>query len=528
MNKRTKLFTLLLAAVLCAGAMGSCGSESTTSSEASPDGNSTAASGETSGDTAPDTSEEVNLIYYLYGSAGVANEDILAAINEKMKADINTTIEVKYIDWGDVATKYPLLFVSGEAWDMAHGGANTNTPYASLVADDALADITDMLDTVAPTLKAAIPEDVWATAQVDGRIYGVPTTYTEFTPYGFVYRRDLQEQYGVDPVTSLETMEAYLDAALADGSYVPMNLGSADSQNLYRMFVGLTSSWIYCPGIPEAQPFLVATSAENYSDIIHPAFTDEFADFVVMMREWADKGYWSKDVMAATQSGKDNTTNGLSAGYITHQPDWTGNYGAFQEKQPGVETDYWCFDEENNKILRKLGVENITLVNGSSEHPDRVLMAIEKFMTDESYYRLIQNGLEGRQYEIVDGTIRQPESYNAEVDGGGFSAWALRTDEFNLPLSTEDPRRYTLNEEWQATAINNPFVGFTFDDSNVTTELASIANVNANLGVQLLFGKTQNDPLEALEEYRSQLQQAGVDKVIEEVKTQLEGFTPIA
>ena len=65
MNKRTKLFTLLLAAVLCAGAMGSCGSESTTSSVASPDGNSTAASGETCGDTAPDTSEEVNLIYYL-------------------------------------------------------------------------------------------------------------------------------------------------------------------------------------------------------------------------------------------------------------------------------------------------------------------------------------------------------------------------------------------------------------------------------------------------------------------------------
>ena len=62
----------------------------------------------------------------------------------------------------------------------------------------------------------------------------------------------------------------------------------------------------------------------------------------------------------------------------------------------------------------------------------------------------------------------------------------------------------------------------------MTTELASIANVNANLGVQLLFGKTQNDPLEALEEYRSQLQQAGVDKMIEEVKRQLEGFTPIA
>lgn len=519
MKKHTRLFTLLIAAAMCAGALVGC----TGGNESTQNGSSAATSGETAG--TPDTSKEVNLIYYLYGSEGVANPDILAKINEKLKADINATIEVKYIDWGDVATKYPLLFVSGEAWDMAHGGANGNPTYSSLVSDDALADITDLIPTATPALKEAIPEDVWATAKVNDRIYGVPSTYTEFTPYGFVYRRDLQEKYGVEPVTSLETMEAYLEAAKADGEFVPMNFGSADAINLYRMFVSLTDSWIYAPGIPESSPYLVATSAENYTDIIHPAFTDEFAEFVTMTREWADKGYWTKDVMAATQSAKDNTTNGLSAGYITHQPDWTGNYGAFNEKQPGVETDYWCFSED--KILRKLGVENVTLINEASTDPARALMAIEKFMTDESYYRLIQNGIEGRQYEIVDNTIRQPESYDPEKDAGGFAVWSLRTDEFNIPLATEDPRRYTLNEEWKEIAINNPFIGFSFDTSNVSTELASIANVDANLGVQLLFGKTQDDPMTALEQYRSQLQQAGVDKVIEEVKTQLADFTPI-
>lgn len=516
MKKRNKILSVFLSAAMCAGLLAGCaGGGETSTSKTTPDGK-------------PDTSEEVNLIYYLYGSAGVANQDILDQINEKLKKDINATIEVKYIDWGDVATKYPLLFVGGEAWDMAHGGANGNPTYASLVSDDALADITDMIDTATPELKKAIPDDVWASATVNGKIYGVPTTYTEFTPYGFVYRRDLQEKYGVEPVTSLETMEAYLDAAKADGEFVPMNLGSADAINLYRMFVGMTSSWIYAPGIPDNEPYLVATSAENYTDIIHPAFTQEFEDFVVMMREWADKGYWSKDVMAATISGKDNTTNGLSAGYITHQPDWTGNYGAMNTKLPGVETDYWCFEESNNKILRKLGVENITLINEASSNPQRALMAIEKFMTDESYYRLIQNGIEGRQYEIVDGVITQPEGYDEKKDAGGFSAWALRTDEFNIPYATEDPRRYTLNEEWSKTAINNPFVGFSFDNSNVTTEMASIANVDANLGVQLLFGKTQDDPKTALEQYREQLKQAGIEKVIAEVKSQLEDFTPIA
>ncbi len=148
-------------------------------------------------------------------------------------------------------------------------------------------------------------------------------------------------------------------------------------------------------------------------------------------------------------------------------------------------------------------------------------------MTDESYYRLIQYGIEGREYEVVDGLAKQPASYDAEKDAGGFAVWSLRNDKFNIPYATEDPRRYELNEKWNKTAIDNPYVGFSFDTKNVTTELAAISNVNAQLGIQILLGKTTMDPVAAVEEYRNELKQAGIDKVIDEVKTQLANFTPV-
>lgn len=47
-------------------------------------------------------------------------------------------------------------------------------PYATLAKQDALVDITDMLDQYAPTLKAAITQDAWDSVTVGGRIYGVP------------------------------------------------------------------------------------------------------------------------------------------------------------------------------------------------------------------------------------------------------------------------------------------------------------------------------------------------------------------
>lgn len=535
MKRYKKTLALILAMILCIGLLAGCGGDSNTQ-----DSNKEGESPETSDDSAktpsdsdesdtsegPDTSKEVNLIYYLWGSEGPANADILEEINANLKEDINATLEIKYIDWGDVATKYPLLFASGEEFDMSHASPNAPVSYFTLAAQSALVDITDMLDTAAPVLKAAIPENTWEGTKFNDKIYGVPSLYTEFTPYGFVYRRDLKEKYGVDEINSIETLEKYMDGVVENETFAPLNGDSNDAQNLYRMMVDLTDQWIEAPGIPLDELHLVATSPEEYKDLIHPAFTQEFEDWAVMMHEWSEKGYWPKDILSSQQGGKPNFNNGVSGGFIAHMADWTGNHGALKETMPDVETDFWCFAENNGKIKRKMGVENSTVISANSKNPERALMAIEKFMTDEKYYHLIQYGIEGRQYEVVDGLAKKPDDFDDEVDGGGFSAWALRNDEFNIPYATEDPRRYELNEKWENDAINNPYMGFSFDDNDVSTELSSIANVNSQLGIQIMLGKTQ-DPKQAVEQYREQLKQAGVEKVIEQVKSQLEEFTPV-
>ena len=530
MKKIKRLLALGLAIMLCASTLAACGQKAEAPNPVDKPATDEGKNNETPSNDAEDTidlSEEVNLIYYLWGSEGVANQDILAEINKKLKADINATLEIKYIDWGDINTKYPLLFASGEQFDMSHASPNAVLPYSTIANQDAIVDITDMLDTYAPTLKAEIPESVWESVKVNGRIFGVPTLYSEFTPSGFVTRRDLAQKYGITEVNSIETMEAYMDAVLKEGQMVPLNGSSSLALDLYRLFIDTTGTWISeAPGITTAEMFLAAESVDDYTNIFHPAFTDEFEAFAVKMREWADKGYWSKDVLSSQQSAKDNFLNGLSASFITHMADWSGSYGSINDKL-AVETDFYTFAESLGKIKRKMGVENATAISITSEHPERALMAIEKFMTDESYYRLIQYGIEGRQYEVVDGLAKQPASFDPEKDGGGFAVWSLRNDRFNIPYASEDPRRYTLNEEWNKVAIDNPYVGFNFDSSNVTTEIAAISNVNAQLGIQIMLGKTTQDPKAAVAEYRSQLEKAGINKVIEEVKAQLANFTPV-
>lgn len=532
MKKVKKLVALGLAVALLAASFSACGK---TTDNKEPSGNTNTNNNTNEGNNGSsdnggekiDLSKEVKLVYYLWGGEGVANQSILAEINKKLKADLNATIEIKYIDWGEIGTKYPLLFASGEKFDMSHASPNAVMPYSTIANQDALVDITDMLDTYAPTLKAEIPAKVWESTKVNGRIYGIPTLYSEFTPSGFVTRRDLREKWNVPEVNSIETMEQYMDAAIADGNIVPLNGSSSLAMDLYRLFIDTTGTWLSeAPGITTSELFLAATSPEKYDDVFHPAFTQEFEDFAVKMREWADKGYWTKDILSSQQSAKDNFLNGLSASFITHMADWSGTYGSINTKL-GVETDFYTFAEALGKIKRKMGVENATVISANSDNPERALMVIEKFMTDESYYRLIQYGIEGVQYEIKDGLSVRPEGFDDAVSGGGFSVWSLRSDRFNIPYASEDPRRYELNEAWNKTAIDNPYVGFNFDSSNVTTEIAAISNVNSQLGIQIMLGKTTGDPKAAVAEYRKQLEQAGINKVIEEVKSQLANFTPI-
>ena len=504
---------------------GNASNESSSGQNASGGSTSQAENASQSGSGGTDLSEHVTLSFYLYGSPGAANEDILKEINNKLTEDINTSIEVKYIDWGDINTKYPLLWASGEEFDMAYASINTAVPFYTLAKQGSLYDISGLLDSCAPVLKEKIDDAGWAAASTTDGIFGVPSLGAGFNTYAFVYNKANCSAWGIPEVTDLASMEAYCDASVANGIY-PINGNSEVAMDFYRMLEGMTGNWVPAPGIATSEMYLMCTDYNNYQEVVHPAFTDEFEEFVIMLDEWAKKGYWPTDILSASTGDKDMYKNGQCSAYITHMADWTGNYTAIHGQLPDQDIDAWYYAEDHDKVLKSSPAQDLTVINVNSKYPERCLMAIEKFMTDESYYRLWQNGIEGRQYEIVDGYLEKPASYSDDVDGGGFSAWALSNNEFKIPLRAEHPSRYEKMNEWEADHINDPYIGFSFDDANVKAELSAISNVNSTLGIQLMLGKT-DDVHTALQQYREQLTSAGVDTVIEELKTQLQAFTPV-
>lgn len=89
--------TLLLTTVL-AGCGGNNNNSTQNAATNAPAGAATQAPSAESGK--PDNSKEVKLSGYLLGEAPKGMPEVMEALNEKLKKDINATLEINYIGWG--------------------------------------------------------------------------------------------------------------------------------------------------------------------------------------------------------------------------------------------------------------------------------------------------------------------------------------------------------------------------------------------------------------------------------------------
>jgi len=125
-----RLLSLLLALVLTLGLLAGCGKntdkESPTNSNTpgntettTKDNNNANQSDSKSADgQKADTSEYVELTMYLIGDRTPDFDEVYAEINKILKEEVNATVNVKFLSWGEHDTKYSLLFSSGEDFDL--------------------------------------------------------------------------------------------------------------------------------------------------------------------------------------------------------------------------------------------------------------------------------------------------------------------------------------------------------------------------------------------------------------------------
>lgn len=466
--------------------------------------------------------KEVKLKMYLIGDKPKDFDAVYEKVNAKMKAEINATLEVNFIPWSDMSTKYQLLFQSGEDFDLIFTAAGWGY-YSQVATKNGFLELTDeLLQEYAPEIYANEPADAWNQAKIDGKVYMVPNDRNEYGTNVFAYRGDLASKYGFDSITSYDELEAFMDAVAQgeQGTGVKV-LANGGGQNLQWPYMIEKNGFSTISGAPTPSIgyYVNDTSGEVFAFVDTP----EYLEYAKKMKEFEDKGYWAADSISSQATRDEDFVAGKTALMTWNLSTVANRAVEMNATNPEWNTTVLDLSEGINRVVQPY-TNNGIAINANSKNPERALMAIELLRYDEEINNLTWYGIEGTHWKNSGDGVYTSLEGSSGYPAGEVCPWGWYTTEFARKSSTEpEIVQETINKWNEKYTVSNPLAAFSFDDSNVKNEMAAVGNVITQYGVPIDLGMV--DDVEAgVKEFREKLTEAGFDKILEECQKQAKEF----
>lgn len=470
--------------------------------------------------------QETKLAGYLLGSAPEGTQDVVDVLNGKLRRDLGVRLELNYIGWNEVNSKYPLVLAAGEGVDWIYT-ADWNG-YATQAVRGAFKELTpEMIRKHMPRHWAATPAEAWDQAKVKGKIYMIPTATPDRKIPVAVIRGDLRKKYGLPPVAHVKDLEPYLAAVKKnEPQLVPINLGNG--YELGQPFFAVLNA-----SVPPIYNPLVGSVYGNYEDknhglvdLLEEPYLSAYKKTAATMKSWYDKGYINRAPFANMVLSKQSFALGRSAvGF--------GNSQDIQEVLSKAAAD--GFQPEIIPILSRTGhspadshTGNGVSIAANSRHWEKALQMLDLIMEDPDYTMLVYFGIRGKNYDLTpDGRLALPTGLTPDrntypQDAAGF--WFVNKDLFP-PQASWTGQYIELKKKLKDLLVVNTFVDFSFVPDRVKNELAAITTVTAQYMDPISIGAVPNVE-KAVATLIAKLKSANQAKVVAEVKNQLAAAYP--
>jgi putative aldouronate transport system substrate-binding protein len=477
-----------------------------------------------------DISSNVKISGYLLGSPLPGMPAVLSALNDKLRKDLNAELEINYINWGDVQSKYPLILAAGEDVDWVFTAQWAF--YSQLAAKGAFLEITpELLAKYMPRHYELIRSTTALDeSKINGKIYMIPTSTPDRKSSVFIYREDLRKKYGVPEIKKFSDLEPYLKAIKEnEPGMIPLQIGSSyDLQtphlNLvseqYDMVLDIlpTSSGgtgiVCCPLDRDGKLYYL------YDEPIASAYRE--AAYII--KSWYEKGYINKGAFANKVRSKEAFVQGKSAVGLGNSVDIQGNIAMAAEEGFDVGL-VQIVSGKSGSIVADSYIGNGIAVARNSKHVERTMMAMDLIMEDREYDMLVYFGIEGKNYEIKDDKIVLLNSSDKDKDSyppdqSGF--WFTNKDIFP-PLESWTPSYIAHREQIKSLLAPNIYAAFAPATDNIKVEAETCNQIITQYlnPIQLGSVKDVDASFKALEE---KLKSAGIERIMAEMKKQTQAF----
>ncbi len=514
MMKR-KVLAVLLTMAMTAAALTGCGG----GTESGSSGNGDTSGGEAQSTEAGGGSAEassvlkdgkdnvITIVFPGNSSAPGSLEAVENALTELARETVDCTIDLNILEWGVYSEQTNLMLSSGEDVDILF---NMGTVQSSANSGQIL-NIADMAPVYAPETMEMLGQYIKA-CYVGDNLYGFPSVRQFATGAGLVCRTDILEELGVD-ASSIKTWED-VDVLLAQVKethpeldvLVPADLGAGMMRSaIFGTFDILQSNMagVYADG----RDGLTADSI--YA-------SDEFMEIAKMAYDWNQKGYFIADSITLTDTRQTFLRAGSCFGYVGQVHPGTKtqesiNAGCDVTVIPITD----CVTGTNNVA----GVQ-YTIPTGS-DAPEKALAVLNMIYTNPAAQNLLHYGIEGTDYiEVRDGVAGYPEGIDNTTVGWSNETWLTGNALIGLAWETDPDDIWEQYTEYNNNAVVSPAYGFTFDSANVKTEITAVQNVLDKYTATIYSGMA--DPEEAVAQFNSELEAAGMPRIVEEMQAQLD------
>ena len=541
---KKKVLSIVLSAVMVASVFAGCGkkedvpADSTEEStvEESSAGEDTDAETPSEDEEAPatalDISEPVTLRWYLHGSNVTDDSAVMEKVNEYLGEKLNVTLEPIGGTWADFDEGSTLAINGGDDIDIYFTCSWSANEYNQFAKKGAWVRLDDpennLIEQYGSDVWAALPDVLKEGAVIDGTdgvgVYALPGYKDYGTQNTWDVNVTLLEELGYS-LSDVESRDYYsfgdlLQAAKdAKGDdFYPLNI---EAMVLERM---VTNSVIVNgdAGTCNVLSYYIDptdVSKDIGSKIVSKIGTEEFKKFAEQTREYYLAGYIDPAQANAQTANDVLTSKQLAGDYLIGTQSYALGYEVQASADRGIHVEFVpCTPPYVDKTSTQGAMMAIST---ASKNPERAMAFLNLLNTDPYLMTLLEYGVEGVHYNLNgEGLVEFTD------ERANYTPWRNGMGNITLLPTMDGEGDSNFFQEvfvpYYESAKGIPAFGYVFDPTSVETELAALANVAGQYAMSLCAGSV--DPETALPEFLQKLEDAGMQKVIDEANAQLDAY----
>lgn len=447
--------------------------------------------------------------------ASVAPPDlplVQAEMNRYLRDKLDASVEIKPVDMSSWWDRTGLVYASGSQVDLMFTAGWMR--FGDEVSRGRFLPLDELLQREGAGIASVLDPEILRASRIGGKLYGIPTNKEFAASKGIVMRADLVEKRGIrlDAIRTLADLGPVLETIKRrEPGVTPLQVRADRSPLTFLLQYGLFDMLGDGPGVLQR--------AGGSLKVVNLAAARTYRDYAKLMYEWRRSGYLNADAVTSRDSEYEAVKAGAAFAFA-------------ESMKPGFE-----IQASRNTGMPMVAVEltkpytttaDVTsamfAIPRTSRHPEKAMRLLELLYTDRYLLNLLDWGIEGRHYVVrPDGRIAYPPGVDARTVRYNFNLPWMFGNQLNSYLwDNEDPQQWDNYRRFNEEAEPSKALGFVFDPSPVSNEIAACSRVDEEFSPALITGEL--DPDAVIPMYLERLKAAGADKVIAEKQRQLDAW----